>query len=391
MRIMAESRNWKRAVLLTLMTLVVMFGMQRSAAGEPPAVGTDNRPADGSQASPAASPAANAPVTTYARSLDKDAVEKIVELPITRLVIQLALRLRGEWCLGSVAQGEVTPAGWPVGKGHQIALWQARPPAAGEDDVARGEIIISLMEEAESYRTPPASAETDAAKVVGQWNDQAVLVSSRQGQPWGGFRQALMASIQASQRPLAASLRGSRVFIGQRQERPEADEAKADAALTLTVVDGAREVRKQLRLPAGHPLREHALAAEADFVLAVVRAGDEVPVALLPLSQLRPPVGPEDEKEELNPIRRVSCLISGRVQGVGYRDWTRRQANELKLTGWVMNLADGRVAALVEGPRPQVDELIKRMHRGPYAANVTGVEAKDEEPREDMREFVRRN
>ena len=75
-------------------------------------------------------------------------------------------------------------------------------------------------------------------------------------------------------------------------------------------------------------------------------------------------------------------LISGRVQGVFYRGWTLRQAEELELTGWVRNRAGGEVEVLVMGEPQAVAELIRRCRQGPPAAVVTGIEVGEAEPEE---------
>ena len=65
--------------------------------------------------------------------------------------------------------------------------------------------------------------------------------------------------------------------------------------------------------------------------------------------------------------------ISGRVQGVGYRDALREEAERLKVTGWVRNRRDGSVEALVQGAADPVDKLIAWARRGPPAARVDEV------------------
>lgn len=70
----------------------------------------------------------------------------------------------------------------------------------------------------------------------------------------------------------------------------------------------------------------------------------------------------------------VKIRISGRVQGVGYREWARRQALELGLSGWVRNEPDRTVSALVAGPQSAISIMIARFHRGPALAAVTRVE-----------------
>lgn len=66
-------------------------------------------------------------------------------------------------------------------------------------------------------------------------------------------------------------------------------------------------------------------------------------------------------------------LISGRVQGVGYRDWMRREATRLGVSGWVRNRGDGSVEAMVDGAEDAVEELLRACRRGPRAAVVTEV------------------
>ena len=65
--------------------------------------------------------------------------------------------------------------------------------------------------------------------------------------------------------------------------------------------------------------------------------------------------------------------ITGRVQGVGFRDWTRREAVTLGLTGWVRNESDGSVRALLAGPENAVAAMIERLWNGPAFASVSDV------------------
>jgi acylphosphatase len=66
--------------------------------------------------------------------------------------------------------------------------------------------------------------------------------------------------------------------------------------------------------------------------------------------------------------------ITGRVQGVGYRDWTMTAARRLGLTGWVRNRMDGSVEALVVGEDQAVGTMIDACRRGPPAARVDNVD-----------------
>ncbi len=74
--------------------------------------------------------------------------------------------------------------------------------------------------------------------------------------------------------------------------------------------------------------------------------------------------------------RRV--LISGQVQGVGYRYSTREKAIALGIVGWVRNLPNGQVEALLEGELEQVDGMVNWCYGGPPAAKVTAVETQDQ-------------
>jgi len=66
--------------------------------------------------------------------------------------------------------------------------------------------------------------------------------------------------------------------------------------------------------------------------------------------------------------------ITGRVQGVGYRDWAMRTAERLGLAGWVRNRVDGSVEALVVGEDVAVGEMIEACRRGPRLAEVDAVD-----------------
>ncbi len=71
---------------------------------------------------------------------------------------------------------------------------------------------------------------------------------------------------------------------------------------------------------------------------------------------------------------RAHVFISGRVQGVFFRDSTRRMAHRLGVTGWVKNLPDGRVEAVFEGDEEAVKKIVEWCHEGPPAARVDRVE-----------------
>ena len=73
-------------------------------------------------------------------------------------------------------------------------------------------------------------------------------------------------------------------------------------------------------------------------------------------------------------------LVSGRVQGVGFRWHARERATELGLAGWVRNLPDGKVELWLEGEAGAVEAMLAWLARGPTAARVLGVEAVERAP-----------
>jgi len=77
---------------------------------------------------------------------------------------------------------------------------------------------------------------------------------------------------------------------------------------------------------------------------------------------------------------RAHVLISGRVQGVFFRYETKRLAVRLGVAGWVRNLPDGRVEAVFEGEKEDVERMIEFCHRGPPGAIVRKVEVSWGEP-----------
>jgi acylphosphatase len=87
------------------------------------------------------------------------------------------------------------------------------------------------------------------------------------------------------------------------------------------------------------------------------------------------------------PVVRYRVLISGRVQGVFFRDTCRRLAEDSGVTGWVRNLPDGRVEAVFEGPAAEVRRLVDWARTGPRLAVVDDV-AVQSEPPEGLAAFV---
>lgn len=87
----------------------------------------------------------------------------------------------------------------------------------------------------------------------------------------------------------------------------------------------------------------------------------------------------------------VEARITGRVQGVWFRAWTRDEARRLGLAGWVRNEADGSVRALFIGPGATVEAMLVLCREGPPLARVAGIETRPVNPVPDLAEFeVRR-
>jgi acylphosphatase len=86
---------------------------------------------------------------------------------------------------------------------------------------------------------------------------------------------------------------------------------------------------------------------------------------------------------------RVRVVVSGRVQGVWYRESCRREAETAGVAGWVRNTWDGKVEAALEGTTDAVDRVLAWMRIGPPRAHVTAVEVDTQEPIGENRFAVR--
>ncbi len=84
---------------------------------------------------------------------------------------------------------------------------------------------------------------------------------------------------------------------------------------------------------------------------------------------------------------RAEILVSGLVQGVGYRYFVQRTALALGLTGYVKNLYTGEVFAVVEGKEYLVEDLIAKMRIGPQRSDVRGIKVSREEYKGEFRTF----
>ena len=79
-------------------------------------------------------------------------------------------------------------------------------------------------------------------------------------------------------------------------------------------------------------------------------------------------------------MTRKRVIVSGRVQGVFFRDTARRRAEAAGLAGWIRNTPEGAVEAVFEGEPEAVDELVDFCRRGPSRAEVALVDVEEEQP-----------
>jgi acylphosphatase len=86
-------------------------------------------------------------------------------------------------------------------------------------------------------------------------------------------------------------------------------------------------------------------------------------------------------------MRRIHLWISGKVQGVAFRQDTRRTALSLNLTGWVKNLPDGRVEALFEGVDDSVDAMLTWCSKGSPLAHVLHVDIQEKSYQGEFSDF----
>lgn len=85
---------------------------------------------------------------------------------------------------------------------------------------------------------------------------------------------------------------------------------------------------------------------------------------------------------------RIEAIISGRVQGVMFRDFACRKARGLKLTGEVQNLRDGTVRVVAEGPREVIEKFVEKLKEGSLLARVEDVSVSWHAPTNTYRTFA---
>lgn len=84
---------------------------------------------------------------------------------------------------------------------------------------------------------------------------------------------------------------------------------------------------------------------------------------------------------------RLHIYVSGRVQGVYYRAFTMDAARSNEITGWVRNLPDGRVEAVMEGDMERIERLVEELKAGPSNAIVKEIDIQKEEYTGEFKDF----
>jgi acylphosphatase len=92
----------------------------------------------------------------------------------------------------------------------------------------------------------------------------------------------------------------------------------------------------------------------------------------------------------MSPNVRLTAWVHGRVQGVGFRWWTRSRATELGLEGYASNLRDGRVEVVAEGPRDDCEKLLELLRSGSTPGDVDLVVERWSGAKDNVTGFVER-
>ena len=80
-------------------------------------------------------------------------------------------------------------------------------------------------------------------------------------------------------------------------------------------------------------------------------------------------------------------IVSGFVQGVGYRQFVKKIALDLGLTGWVKNIDNGRVEAMVCGSKDKIEQALTKMRKGPFLSDVKEIKIESEDKDMDFNTF----
>jgi acylphosphatase len=92
----------------------------------------------------------------------------------------------------------------------------------------------------------------------------------------------------------------------------------------------------------------------------------------------------------MSQTKSIHARVTGRVQGVSFRAWTRDEAERRGLDGWVRNESDGTVCAVIHGPEDRVDDMARALRRGPAGAQVSEVQTEIGNPPDNAGFEIRR-
>lgn len=87
-------------------------------------------------------------------------------------------------------------------------------------------------------------------------------------------------------------------------------------------------------------------------------------------------------------MKTTHLLISGHVQGIGYRQFVKHHARKLGIAGWVSNLPDGKVEASIQGEREAIEKLVTLCKKGPFMAEVMDIIVTETEQEEKYSDFL---
>lgn len=86
-------------------------------------------------------------------------------------------------------------------------------------------------------------------------------------------------------------------------------------------------------------------------------------------------------------MKEIETIVSGKVQGVNFRNFVKSKADSLWLVGYVENIPDFKVRVVAQGKEEKLEKLIEHLHRGPFAAKPSDVKVLWREPQEKFKEF----
>lgn len=86
-------------------------------------------------------------------------------------------------------------------------------------------------------------------------------------------------------------------------------------------------------------------------------------------------------------MKQAKLVISGRVQGVFFREFIKKSARRLKLTGFVRNLPDGNIEVMAEGSEEELNKFIAECRKGPLLAHVENIDVDYAEPEGEFDNF----